>query len=136
MKGAGIPARQLAVVTDAQATSWTLPVALDGVSTTIYAPALTPPTNRSVVRAVAEPPHWTPRGAVRATTTATDSVTFRVALGTRAAARGMVAPGADIVVHLAPDERGWLAGAVELEPDELRGDDVREWRRKLCKLLL
>jgi hypothetical protein len=125
VKGTGIPARQLAVVTDAQATSWTLPVALDGVSTTVYAPALAPPKNRSVVRAVAEPPHWTPRGAVRATTTATDSVTFRVALGPRAAARGMVAPGADIVVHLAPDERGWLAGAVELEPDELRGDDVR-----------
>jgi hypothetical protein len=125
VKGAGIPARQLAVVTDAQSTSWTLPVALEGVATTVYAPALTPPKNRSVVRAIAEPPHWTPRGAVRATTTASDSVAFRVALGPRAAARGMVAPGADIVVHLAPDERGWLAGEVELEPDELRGDDVR-----------
>ena len=125
VKGAGIPARQVAVLTDAQATSWTSPVALEGVSATLFAPSGPPPKNRSVVRAVAEPPHWTPRGAVRATTTATDSVTFRVALGPRAAARGMVAPGADIVVRLAPDERGWLAGQVELEPDELRGDDVR-----------
>jgi hypothetical protein len=124
-KGAGIPARQLAVLTDAQATSWTAAVALDGVAATVFAPALVPPKNRSVVRAVAEPPHWTPRGAVRAATTATDSVTFRVALGARAAARGIVAPGAEILVRLAPDERGWLAGAVELEPDELRGDDIR-----------
>lgn len=125
VKGSGIPARQLAVLTDAQATSWTTPVALDGVPASLFAPALAPPKNRSVVRAVAEPPHWTPRGAVRATTTATDSVTFRVALGPRAAARGLVAPGADIVVRLSPDDRGWLAGQVELEPDELRGDDVR-----------
>ena len=124
-KGAGIPARQVAVLTDAQATSWTDAVDLDGVPATVFAPALAPPKNRSIVRAMAEPPHWTPRGAVRAATTATDSVTFRVALGPRAAARGIVAPGAEILVRLAPEERGWLAGAVELEPDELRGDDVR-----------
>jgi hypothetical protein len=125
VKGTGVPARQVAIVTDGQATTWTTPIALDGVAATVYAPALAPPRNRSVVRAVAEPPHWTPRGAVRATTTATDSVTFRVALGPRAAARGIIAPGAEIVVRLAPTERGWLAGAVELEPDEMRGDDVR-----------
>ena len=124
-KGAGIPARQLAVLTDAQATSWAAPIALDGVPAAVFAPALAPPRNRSVVRAAAEPPHWTPRGAIRAATTATDSVTFRVALGARAAARGIVAPGAEILVRLAPQERGWLAGAVELEPDELRGDDTR-----------
>ena len=125
VRGGGLPSRQLAILTDAQATSWASAVPLDGVAATVFAPALTPPQNRSVVSAVAEPPHWTPRGAVRATTTSTDSVTFRVALGARAAARGIVAPGEDIVVRLAPSERGWIAGAVELEPDELRGDDVR-----------
>ncbi len=124
-KGAGIPARQLAVLTDAQATAWTAAVPLDGVATTIYAPTLTPPKNRAVTRAESEPPHWTPRGAVRAATSATDSVTFRITLGTRAAARGTAAPGTDILVRLEPAERGWVAGAVELEPDELRGDDTR-----------
>jgi hypothetical protein len=124
-KGAGIPARQLAILTDAQSTAWTAAVPLDGVATTIYAPTLVPPTNRAVVRAASEPPHWTPRGAVRAATSATDSVTFRVMLGTRAAARGTAAPGADILVRLEPVERGWVAAAVELEPDEMRGDDVR-----------
>lgn len=125
VRGGGLPSRQLAILTDGQATSWTSAVPLDGVAATLFAPALAPPRNRAVVSALAEPPHWTPRGAVRATTTATDSVTFRVALGARAAARGIVAPGEDIVVRLAPTERGWIAGAVELEPDELRGDDVR-----------
>ncbi len=125
VRGGGFPSRQLAILTDGQASSWTGVVPLDGVATTVFAPALAPPRNRSVVSALAEPPHWTPRGAVRATTTATDSVTFRVALGARAAARGIVAPGEDIVVRLAPQDRGWLSGAVELEPDELRADDVR-----------
>jgi hypothetical protein len=125
VRGGGLPSRQLAILTDGQASSWIAAVPLDGVAATVFAPALTPPKNRSVVSALAEPPHWTPRGAVRATTTSTDSVTFRVALGARAAARGIVAPGEDIVVRLAPSERGWISGAVELEPDELRGDDVR-----------
>ncbi|HXD23519.1 MAG TPA: VWA domain-containing protein [Gemmatimonadaceae bacterium] len=125
VRGGGLPSRQLAIVTDGQATSWASAVPLDGVATTVYAPSLATPKNRAVISAQAEPPHWTPRGAVRATTTATDSVTFRVALGARAAARGIVAPGEDIVVRLAPADRGWLPGSVELEPDELRGDDVR-----------
>ena len=34
-------------------------------------------------------------------------------------------PGAEVEVRLQPTERGWIAGEVELEPDELRGDDVR-----------
>lgn len=125
VKGSGIPAQQLLIVTDGQATSWTASVALGGVAAAIFAPAVKPPHNRAVVRAAAEPPHWTPRGAVRAATSATDSVTFRVAVGTRATARGTAAPGSDIVVRLDPPERGWLAGTVELEPDELRGDDQR-----------
>jgi hypothetical protein len=125
VRGGGLPSRQIAILTDGQASSWSTAVPLDGVAATVYAPALVPPKNRAVVSALAEPPHWTPRGAVRATTTSSDSVTFRVALGTRAAARGIVAPGEDIVVRLAPSERGWIAGEVELEPDELRGDDVR-----------
>lgn len=125
VRGGGLPSRQVAILTDGQASSWSTAVPLDGVAATVFAPALMPPRNRAVVSAVAEPPHWTPRGAVRATTTTSDSVTFRVALGTRAAARGIVAPGEDIVVRLAPSDRGWMSGQVELEPDELRGDDVR-----------
>ena len=125
VKGSGIPARQVAITTDAQATSWTGTFALDGVAATVFVPTLAAPRNRAVIRVAAEPPHWTPRGAVRAATTATDSVTYRVMLGGRAAARGTASPGNDILVRLEPAERGWIAGAVELEPDEMRGDDVR-----------
>ena len=125
VKGAGIPARQIAIVTDAQASAWTTTLPLDDVTATVYAVPGAVPRNRAVLRAAAEPAHWTPRGAVRAATSSSDSVTYRVAVGTRSTARGSAAPGADLVVRLDPSERGWLAGSVELEPDELRGDDQR-----------
>lgn len=125
VEASGIPAHQVAIVTDAQATAWPGVSSLAGVSTTVFVPEGTPPRNRAVVRAVPEPPHWTPRGTIRATTTAADSVTFRVMLGGKAAARGTAAPGAEVAVRMQPAERGWVAGSVELEPDELRGDDVR-----------
>jgi len=125
VEASGIPAHQVAILTDGQASAWTGVSSLDGVSTTVFAPDGTPPRNRAVVRAIPEPPHWTPRGTIRATTTATDTATFRVMLGGKATARGTAAPGAEVAVRLQPVERGWIAGSVELEPDELRGDDVR-----------
>ncbi|MCC7194581.1 MAG: VWA domain-containing protein [Gemmatimonadaceae bacterium] len=125
VQASGIPSRQVAVLTDGQASAWQRPVAMGGVSTTVFAPAGAPPRNRAVVRAVPEPPHWTPRGAVRASISAPDSATFRVLLGGHPVARGTAAPGAEVEVRLQPSERGWLSGSVELEPDELRGDDVR-----------
>jgi hypothetical protein len=126
VQASGIPARQLAILTDGQASSWDGVTSLAGVSATIFVPApATPPHNRAVVRVVAEPPHWTPRGTVRATTTASDTATFRVMLAGKAVARGTAAPGAEVAVRLQPTDRGWVAGSVELEPDELRGDDVR-----------
>ncbi|MBM4195301.1 MAG: hypothetical protein FJ202_13135, partial [Gemmatimonadetes bacterium] len=125
VRASGIPAQQVAVLTDGQATSWPTVTSLSGVHLTVYAPADAAPRNRAVVRAVPEPPHWTPRGAVRASTTSADSATYRVTLGGRAIARGTAPPGTEVTARVQPTERGWLAGAVELEPDELRGDDVR-----------
>lgn len=125
VQASGVPTRQVAILTDGQVSSWRGVVGLGGVGATVLAPTQPPPRNRAVVRAVPEPPHWTPRGIVRATTSASDSVTFRVLLANKAAARGTSAPGAEVAVRMQPVERGWIAGAVELEPDELRGDDVR-----------
>jgi hypothetical protein len=125
VQASGVPAKQVAILTDGQATSWPTVTQLAGVSTTIFAPSTAPPRNRAVIRAQPEPPHWTPRGTIRATTSATDSATFRVMLGGKAAARGTSAPGAEVAVRMQPNDRGWIPGAVELEPDELRGDDVR-----------
>jgi hypothetical protein len=42
-------------------------------------------------------------------------------------ARGTAAPNEEVVVRAAPPERGWLSGTVELEPDELPGDNVRHF---------
>lgn len=125
VQASGIPSRQLAVLTDGQATAWPRATPLGGVNTTVFAPPVAAPRNRAVVRAVPEPPHWTPRGTVRAAISASDSATFRVLLAGKPVARGTSAPGAEVEIRLQPTERGWLPGAVELEPDELRGDDVR-----------
>jgi hypothetical protein len=125
VESSGIPARQLAILTDGQASSWNGVTSLGGVSATVFVPSSGAPHNRAIVRVVAEPPHWTPRGTVRATTTASDTATFRVMLAGKAVARGTAAPGAEVSVRLQPSDRGWVAGSVELEPDELRGDDVR-----------
>src|SRR6185312_2826005 len=43
----------------------------------------------------------------------------------RTLARGTVTRDEPVLVRAAPPERGWTTGSVELEPDELRGDDVR-----------
>jgi hypothetical protein len=56
-----------------------------------------------------------------------DSASWRVVLDGTSAARGTAAPGAAIVARAQPAARGWIAGALELEPDELRGDDVRHF---------
>ena len=41
--------------------------------------------------------------------------------------RGTAAPGEEVVIRAAPPERGWVAGTIELEPDELPGDNVRHF---------
>ena len=73
------------------------------------------------------PARWTPRGAVRARLLASDSATYRITLEGRTLARGIAARDEEIVLRAEPPERGWNAGTVELEPDELRADDVRHF---------
>src|SRR5439155_12942277 len=48
-------------------------------------------------------------------------------LNGRTFARGTAAPNEEVVVRAAPPERGWVPGTVELEPDELAGDNVRHF---------
>jgi hypothetical protein len=127
VRGAGLEARQLALLTDAQRTAWpaTLPV-LDA-QILLWSPSGSPPINHAVLLAEARPTRWTPRGSVAARFLSSDSTTYRMTLGGRTFARGTAAPNEEVIVHAAPPERGWVAGTVELEPDELAGDNVRHF---------
>ena len=125
MAGAGLPARQVVVVTDGQATTWSAPLASDAVRLSFLAHASEAPVNRAVVAAEARPNRWTPSGSVVARASVPDSATYRIALGTTRLASGTVRGGEDLTVHASPNVRGWQSGVVELEPDELRADDAR-----------
>lgn len=123
--GAGLPARQVVVVTDGQATTWSAPLTTDAVRLSLLAHAAEAPVNRAVVAAEARPNRWTPSGSVVARASVPDSATYRIALGTTRLASGTVRGGEDLTVHASPNVRGWQSGVVELEPDELRADDAR-----------
>ncbi|MBX3173210.1 MAG: BatA domain-containing protein [Gemmatimonadaceae bacterium] len=117
------PERRLVLLTDAQASQWRdIPL---GDATVFALPASTT-TNRAIARVEVEPPFWNPRGTVRATLRG-DSASWRLVLDGRSMARGTASPAAPIVARVQPGGRGWMAGAIELEPDELRLDDVRHF---------
>ncbi|MEP6691198.1 MAG: BatA domain-containing protein [Gemmatimonadaceae bacterium] len=119
--------REIAIITDGQATTWRAPVALAAATVLVYRPKGDPPPNHAVIEASSAPSRWTPRGAVHARVLVADSATYRITLEGRTLARGSVAKDGEILVRATPPERGWVAGTVELEPDELRGDDVRHY---------
>lgn len=126
VRSSGLEGRQILVLTDGQRTSWRdASYDLAGSQVLLWTPDRPPPPNRAVLAAAAQPTRWTPTGAVSARLLSADSASYRVLLAGRTLARGSAAPGEEILVHATPPERGWVAGSVELEPDELPGDDVR-----------
>jgi hypothetical protein len=127
VRASGIDSRQVAVLSDGQRTAWSFDAELGDVQLLLWLAPGAPPSNRAVVAADARPERWTPRGVVAARLMTRDSATYRINLGGRSLARGTAAANEEIVIHAAPPERGWLAGTVELEPDELPGDNVRHF---------
>jgi hypothetical protein len=126
--GSGLVARQVAVLTDGQRTALTEAAQLRGNTPVLaWAPAQSPAVNRAVVAAEARPVRWTPRGAVSLRVQSPDSAIYRIALGLRTLARGGVAPAEEASIRAAPAERGWVAGTVEIEPDELVLDNTRHF---------
>lgn len=129
LAASGLPERRLVLFTDAQATTWR-GIALNEDArgqTLLFVPPAVPVSNRMVTSLVVEPRVWSPRGAVRATVSASDSVSWRLTLDGRSVARGTLAPGAPLIARVQPTDRGWRAGSIELAPDELRGDDTRHF---------
>jgi hypothetical protein len=127
VRGAGLEARQIGLLTDAQRTEWQRTPAIADAQLLVYAPSQRPPANHAVTLAEARPARWTPRGAVAARFLSADSTTYRMTLDGRTFARGTAAPNEEVVVRAAPSERGWLSGTVEIEPDGLAGDNVRHF---------
>jgi len=125
VRAAGLDAKQIALLTDGQRTEWQKVPSIAGVQVVLHVPAIAPPPNRAVVLADPRPVRWTPRGAIAARFLSRDSTTYRVTLNGRTFARGTAAPNEEVVVRAGPSERGWVPGSVELEPDELAGDNVR-----------
>ena len=125
VRGGGLEARQVALLTDGQRSEWDKVPSLGDAQLLLFAPSAPPPSNRAVVLAEARPIRWTPRGTVAARILSRDSTTYRVSLNGRTFARGTAAPNEEVIVRAAPPERGWVAGTVEIEADELAADNVR-----------
>ena len=127
VRSAGLDSRQIILLTDGQRTAWTQNTDVGDAQVVLMLPNGAPPVNRAVSSAEARPERWTPRGALVARVMSKDSTTYRLTLGGRSLARGTAAPNEEVVMRAAPPERGWVEGTVELEPDELPGDDVRHF---------
>lgn len=124
-RAAGQRTRSVIVFTDGQRTSWPSGISAEGVRTVFWYPAPANPENHAVAYAEARPTRWSPRGEVAIRITGPDSLTYRVTIAGRTLARGTAAPGVETVIRAAPPERGWVAGSVDLAPDELAADDIR-----------
>lgn len=124
-RAADLPAATVVVVTDGQSSQWPGDVSVSGARVVLWTASGSVPPNRAVTLAEPRPPRWSPKGTVLVAASGADSVTYRVTLGGRTVARGLLRGSDEQVVRLEPSERGWVAGAVDLAPDELRGDDER-----------
>jgi hypothetical protein len=110
-----------------------------GVSLVFYHPAGEPPPNRGVVEARADPPTWVLGGGSvtgrigGAPAPAAPRAGVVVEFGGREAARTLAAVGEAFAVRIAAPRPGWYAGAVTLDPDELRGDDRRPFAVRVAQ---
>lgn len=126
-RASGLNSASVVVLTDAQASQWPRAARTGDVPVTMVAVNAPPPKNHAVRDARPEPTRWAPRGAVRIAITTADSSDVRVALDEKTLTRTTLGRDGEMVVRGSADRRGWLAGRVEVAPDELRADDVRHF---------
>lgn len=126
----------IVVVSDGQRTALPAspsPLDLGGSALVVHVPSFALPTNRSVLDARVEPVRWTPAGRVTADVRSATPAAWRALLGERTLARGTTNDGSDanstgaesLVIDAVATDTGWLAGRVEVDPDDFPGDDTR-----------
>lgn len=119
------PQKLIVLVSDLQASALSAGQEL-GVPIVALRPAA-PPQNRWLDTASVQPPVWSPGGTVVATVggTGSGSTTVRLVAGGRDLARAVARPGDQVGLSGALASSGWTTATVELDPDELRYDDIR-----------
>lgn len=131
--GAEGRATEIQLLTDLQATALRGVLAAgDGAPpVVVWAPDIEPPDNAGVV-AVEVGAGLPPRAGERSTLAARvvgsregDTIPIRLTIDNRVAAAGAAPAGAATVLPFPARAAGFAAGWVELEPDQLRGDDRR-----------
>ncbi len=85
------------------------------------------PVNRWIDSMSSQPPLWSPDGTVAAAVGGTDdrTTTVRLHVAGRVLDRTVAGSGDQVVLAGQLDGLGWAVASVELDPDELRADDVR-----------
>ena len=83
--------------------------------------------NRWIDSTFSDPPLWSPSGTVATAVGGTDdrTTTVRLSVAGRVLDRTVAGSGDQVVLTGQLDGLGWAVASVELDPDELRADDVR-----------
>jgi hypothetical protein len=126
-RASGLATTHVVVVSDGRRAAFPEPALADEVPVTVVVPPLAPVADHAVVGAEPTTPRWGPWGSLRITARSPDSADVRVVLDDQTVARGTVPPDGELTLRVRAPTEGWLAGRVELAPDELRGDDVRHF---------
>jgi hypothetical protein len=85
------------------------------------------PVNRWIDSTFSDPPLWSPDGTVATAVGGTDgrTTTVRLSVAGQVLDRAVAGSGDQVVLAGQLDGLGWAVASVELDPDELRADDVR-----------
>jgi len=119
----------VAVLTDGQRSAWTRDIPIASSRVRLYVPPLAPPPNGAILRAVALPQWWTPRGALELTIQPVrDTTAYRIAIGDNTLARGVIVRNAGestatLRIPLVGAGTGWQALDATLEPSGVGADD-------------
>jgi len=132
VRASGYARGEVHLLSDLQRSAFGSPdSAAAGLPLLIYHPAPDPPANRGVVSALATPATWlvgtgTVAAAIGGSGGSADArVPLTVSLGARAGERTFAGVRDVATLTVAAPAAGWAAGAVSLDPDELRADDRR-----------